>query len=482
MKNATSNWKTSFVEGSSQNDDQKPVSWLHFLISSICPSPRNSHLTSTVAVAGFEAFITPRPDICKRWSFGMRLTGTQGAGYNPFPLQEVYISTCCTYVNDIEWWYTFHNYIHTFGIFLERICFILLYKRVFSVNLRKSCGSPLSPCLCYSASLVQCSHEAGCSGVGHCEQLLTVRLWVLSQKNKWVYNHILECESSLIQYMIGLFTHSFHKSYGFVTQLTWWNLHMLVSAQCTSGQFERAETIWKFSQVFCLRIVRKKNFFAQKIPCTEMSSKDLSQKADMTDIPNWFPFGRCQKTLPSLEKLVIYYPLDNWEWGKFERCYPNNVAFFSTSRCCKRERERERERGRERERDGVEQKLTSHHMFLLSHRICYIPNDQRLLETLSPLVATRKSRHHIEKLLSNPFMPSMPSIMKSSKLFKNCKHHRLPPQPLPDECLPVPTSRPNLRILHSFFGKVQDPPNLGPPGPLYAYGKWSITKLSQERN
>jgi len=61
---------------------------------------------------------------------------------------------------------------------------------------------------------------------------------------------------------------------------------MLVSAQCTSGQFERAETIWKFSQVFCLRIVRKKNFFVQKIPCTEMSSKDLSQKADMTDIPN----------------------------------------------------------------------------------------------------------------------------------------------------------------------------------------------------
>ena len=120
---------------------------------------------------------------------------------------------------------------------------------------------------------------------------------------------------------------------------------------------------------------------------------------------------------------------------------------------------------RERERDGVEQKLTSHHIFLLSHRICYIPNDQRLLETLSPLVATRKSRHRIEKLLSNPFMPSMPSIMKSSKLFKNCKHHRLPPQPLPDECLPVPTSRPNLRILHSFFGKVQDPPNLGPPGP-----------------
>ena len=91
---------------------------------------------------------------------------------------------CCTYVNDIEWWYT----VHTFGIFLERICFILLYKRVCSVNLRKSCGSHLSPCLCYSASLVQCSHEAGCSGVGHCEQLLTVRLWVLSQKNKWVCN------------------------------------------------------------------------------------------------------------------------------------------------------------------------------------------------------------------------------------------------------------------------------------------------------
>ena len=69
--------------------------------------------------------------------------------------------------------------------------------------------------------------------------------------------------------------------------------------------------------------------------------KTWAKKQTGQTFPIDSPFGRCQKTWPSQEKLVIYYPLDNWEWGKFERYYPNNVAFFSTSRCCKWERETE---------------------------------------------------------------------------------------------------------------------------------------------
>ena len=124
---------------------------------------------------------------------------------------------------------------------------------------------------------------------------------------------------------------------------------------------------------------------------------------------------------------------------------------------------------RERERRSGTKTDESPHVSCLSSDMLHSQRPKTLGDTVA-LGCYKKVKTPYWKLLShpvlsNPFMPSMPSIMKSSKLFNNCKRHRLLPQPLPDECLLVPTSRPNLRILHVFFGKVQDPPNLGPPGP-----------------
>ena len=105
VKNATSNWKTSFVEGSSQ--DQKP-NWLialldffnffHLQETVISLKNRGCCSKASKSLQG----LTHRDEVdwhSVRWDFFR------------FHCRKCTFFICCTYVNDIEWWYTYFWYI-----------------------------------------------------------------------------------------------------------------------------------------------------------------------------------------------------------------------------------------------------------------------------------------------------------------------------------------------------------------------------------
>lgn len=204
-----------------------------------------------------------------------------------------------------------------------------------------------------------------------------------------------------------------------------------------------------------------------------MSSKDLSQKADMTDIPNWFPFGRCQKTLPSQEKLVIYYPLDNWEWGKFERYHPNNVAFFSASRCCKRERERETEWNKNWRVTTFFFSLIGYVTFPTTKDSWRLCRPWLLQESQDTVLKSFYPTHSCH--LCHPSWKAA----NSSKIASIIGFH---PSLFPMSASPYQHQGQTSEFCIRFLVKFKIHQIWDPQDPTNAYGKWSITKLSQERN